>query len=702
MLKNRYINNALSLTLILALILGCAIGGMPISVASAEGAGFAPSGYGERRYYDAYSCENADNLIANSSCDNDKFWEDSTGYITVTSEKSYEGNTSLKINGNGIWRKIIYGLKSDTYYYLSLYGLSDSENGITDINFGIADAEGRPFENPISEYETGSELRQGASKQEITILCPDGTWYNRTYRFYTGDNTEVNFFITGTKGIMYLDEIRIFEASKAISLNVQTDYDDLVIADYAETNYACNEEDNLFTNGMFDNGTEFWGEFNGINKFVEVATSKGNKLLHYKSSDMCYYYMPKAEVEADKYYTFSFWSMNLNGAGAEYGIVSLNNPRAFISGVRKVSSNYGEWQLVSIRFKAYIPTTVCLAVFDNGGEAVFDKVRLFESDKGYNVDLNEDMPIGGNTFSDSSLGSDGVDITLPDEQSALQMTFNSSDTYFDYSSIDFADYGANLVPDSTISQFENGTYKSYYDLISDSKGGAVLNANAWWDKAANRYQYFYNHVTEWGSMNVRGLALDNTGLSHTADGSGVLLIPADNTQKYLSLPKMKAKKYYLVTAWVKFADPKNTDIAFEFDYTDSVLTNYMYYKSNDWQRMVFLIYTGANEYAEPNIRIYNNGVGYADDFAVYELDSDYAVKCINAGKLVTPVHKMLGDVNGDTLINIKDLIRIKKALAKVTQDYIRINADIDSDGEITAADISELKKYLMGEVISFK
>ena len=418
--------------------------------------GFSPSGYGERRYYTGYTCEAENNLIANSACDDTTYWVDASGYATVTSEKSYEGNTSLKFSGNGTYRKTITGLKANTWYYLSLYGMSDSSEGITDINFGIADTEGRPFENPISTYETSHYMRNNASKQEITILCPDGTWYNRTYCFYTEENTSVDFFVTGTKGTMYLDDIRLYEKANAIKTQTNASYDDIMVYEYEEENFVCDESKNLITNGLFDNGTQFWGNFNGINKFAEVVTSEGNKMLHYKSSGMCYYYMANAQIEAGKEYTFSFWTMNLNGEGAKFGIASLDNPRAFISEVCNVSDDYGVWKLVSIRFKADTSSTVCLAIYDNGGEAVFDKVRLFESSNGYSIALKDDVPVGGTVFTDSVLGSDGLQQTSNNESnntgnnSNTNIGSNNSGTSYNYSG------NSQYVSDADESEDENG------------------------------------------------------------------------------------------------------------------------------------------------------------------------------------------------------------------------------------------------------
>ena len=695
MFKIRCFTSIISFTLITVLIFAAVTCGLTISADSDEGAVYAPSGYGERRYYRTYTCEDGDNLIENFSCDSEEFWQDGAGYVTVTAEKSYEGNTSLKVDGKGLYLKKISGLLPETWYYLSLYGMSELGIPLTDINFGIADADGNLFENRNTDFEEALDLRAAASKQEITILCRDGSWYNRTYRFYTGDNTEVNFFITGTKGVMYLDDIRIFEASKSIDPNVKQVYDDLTVANSKEDNYVCADSDNLFNNGMFDNGAEFWEDFNGINKCVEVVTSKGNGLLHYKSTDMQYYYLPKIYIESGKYYTFSFWSMNLNGSGAKYGILSLNNPKDFISEVTAVSSGYGEWNLTSIRFKANTETAVCLAIFDNGGEAIFDKIRLFESKKGYSAELYEDMPVFGGAFSGSVFGTDGIDAALPDAQSAWQMSYNSSNEYYDYSGVDFGNYGANLIPDSTVSQFnEDGTYKSYYDLVSSNNGGVVLNANAWWDKAGNRYQYFFNNSNAYASMNKLGYYSNDITLSHTKDSSGVLTAP-ERTNIYLPLPSLQAKTYYLVTAWL---NPSKATTLTTRIYNSNIdkLSEKMVYVNAGWQRVTWLYYTGANQQNEAIFGVYGDDSLYIDDVAVYELDCEYAEKCVMAGKLTAPSQKMLGDINGDNLINIKDLVRIKKVLSASTGDYVRVNADINYDGEISTPDVVQLKKHLLG------
>ena len=376
--------------------------------------GFAPSGFGSRLQHSNLTCNPEDNIIKNADCDDATYWDDSTGFVTVSSEESYKGGTSIKVSGEGLYLKKLE-VKPNTVYYLSLYGMGYSDDIVPYIHFGIMDMNKLKFENPISAHELSHWTRKSASREEITIKYPDGTWYNRVYQFNTGDNTEVYFFIKGIKGVEYFDDIEIFEAAKSKPRKPSVLVDNLDTINDEETRFACDEKYNLIPNGMFDKGTEFWKNFNGMNKFVEVVTSEGNKMLHYKGTNRSYYYLPTVKLEANKTYTFSFWYRTLNGEKAKFGIVSRKNPCSFITAPREITQNRGEWTLVSITFKTFEESRVSLAIFNKDGEAVFDKIRLFESEHGYELSLEEDMPKGGLTFSDSALGTEGL-IELEDEE----------------------------------------------------------------------------------------------------------------------------------------------------------------------------------------------------------------------------------------------------------------------------------------------
>ena len=58
----------------------------------------------------------------------------------------------------------------------------------------------------------------------------------------------------------------------------------------------------------------------------------------------------------------------------------------------------------------------------------------------------------------SALAEDTTEVVA---HSCLNVSYSgaSNDTYQEYSDIDFAEFGTNMIPDSTVSQFEEGVYK---------------------------------------------------------------------------------------------------------------------------------------------------------------------------------------------------------------------------------------------------
>ena len=59
---------------------------------------------------------------------------------------------------------------------------------------------------------------------------------------------------------------------------------------------------------------------------------------------------------------------------------------------------------------------------------------------------------------------------------------------------------------------------------------------------------------------------------------------------------------------------------------------------------------------------------------------------------------MTGDVNYDGIINIYDLIQLKKNILNGAElNYQTVSSDVNSDGEISVADIIALQKFLLGK-----
>ena len=80
----------------------------------------------------------------------------------------------------------------------------------------------------------------------------------------------------------------------------------------------------------------------------------------------------------------------------------------------------------------------------------------------------------------------------------------------------------------------------------------------------------------------------------------------------------------------------------------------------------------------------------------------YRVKCSKCGDTYTeaiPVWPpMIGDVNGDRIVNLKDVTMLKKYVANsVTRDdIVYTNSNVDGDTLVNVKDVNALKKRIAG------
>ena len=68
-----------------------------------------------------------------------------------------------------------------------------------------------------------------------------------------------------------------------------------------------------------------------------------------------------------------------------------------------------------------------------------------------------------------------------------------------------------------------------------------------------------------------------------------------------------------------------------------------------------------------------------------------------------PSESVTGDLNGDGIIDVSDLTMLSLALLGDNElsDSQKKNADVDSDSEITVADLARLRQYLSKKIVSF-
>ncbi|MBR7133208.1 MAG: hypothetical protein IKD04_06705 [Clostridia bacterium] len=108
--------------------------------------------------------------------------------------------------------------------------------------------------------------------------------------------------------------------------------------------------------------------------------------------------------------------------------------------------------------------------------------------------------------------------------------------------------------------------------------------------------------------------------------------------------------------------------------------------SGDWFTLTFSVNT--DKATEVSFNLTNGKASSVDGLTstAFETSASYTVNGI------------LGDINGDTKVDIKDLIRFKKYAAKVTSDIVESNADCDGNGVIEPAnDMAKLVQYLIGK-----
>ena len=106
----------------------------------------------------------------------------------------------------------------------------------------------------------------------------------------------------------------------------------------------------------------------------------------------------------------------------------------------------------------------------------------------------------------------------------------------------------------------------------------------------------------------------------------------------------------------------------------------------------------------------STGIGNGDEiFIVGESDNaiqvlypliagGYKISWIPIDKLSELfVEHMPGDINGDGVVNTKDLTRLMKYLSGEEVDVVSEAADVNGDGAVNGKDLTRLMKYISGK-----
>lgn len=539
---------------------------------------YAESGYGYMSYNNPVTSLAEDNLIKDLKCEDAQYWKSASvnNDLCMTSYKGvgYDDSSSLVFSGKGYYIKWL-AVEQNTEYYLSLYGMTPADEKINDIHFGIVDSEKYIFENILTDDEAENEYISNGTFQEITINCQDGNWHNRTYRFNTESNSIVGIFFQGSGGLMYFDNICVVKSSQAININKY------VVNASEQTNttgkFICDEANNLIPNGMFDSGNDFWCDDYAFGKFLQVEEYQGNEVLHYKAEKNNCYYIASFPLEKGKNYTFSYWSKVVVG-GTQFGVVNGIKPFTYLE---NSNDSINEWQFHTVTFNSGDEEQVCFVIYDNEGEAYFDKFRLFEVVDGYTVNTLSDVP-------DSETNVTKISPTTPISN---YDTLNSENLYSSSPQFNMR------VPDYS---FENS------DSVED--------------------------ITPYSQVNDCIVSFSDEGIA-SKTGTKCLKI---SEKISMTLPKIEKNKYYILSFYVyckkypqwynymniKFRDRLNwSDI-----YQNSDYASYSDVNEKKWSKVSFVIYSGKStliyvSFGE-GMTINSTNTFYIDDISLICLPDD--------------------------------------------------------------------------------
>ena len=346
------------------------------------------------------------NLVENGSFDGEGGnWQTllADGTITVyETENAKSGNKVLKFAAQDLTEKsknyLYVECEPNTEYMLSVWhkGEKWSATNKNDLRWGIA--------NPLT----------GELITERNLSCWDNEWHRTTLKFNSGNNTAIALAYIGGNSVAYIDDLQIFKYSdRANGRPTVMVQEQPTVTGYNPEYQYCDDRNNLFDNSGFeDNDISFWSGDDSIgyketlsksgyvtvldwDGTVEICDSNSfhKNALYYTANDkytghpLGTSYLKYINVSPNTEYTFVA-DFRIDKAGnGRFGLVSVNDfyPRIIGEWITFNEENFDadyKWQTVSFTFNSNEFDKVAFVVQDKGGEAFIDNLRLFKISDG--------------------------------------------------------------------------------------------------------------------------------------------------------------------------------------------------------------------------------------------------------------------------------------------------------------------------------
>ena len=234
----------------------------------------------------------------------------------------------------------------------------------------------------------------------------DNEWHLLSVMFNTRGINSVDLNVAAANSTMYIDDIYLFDESNKIESKGAALSKRASLTAYSPENNGCADTDNLIENydlSLTVEQNDFWQTGTVYGRRVNIKnTGYGyhGKALHYKETDDLFYgkktyYFKWIDVKPDTSYTFSadllIMHSNQNGC---FKLVDGNSYlptdiAVFNYSEENFKSDY-TWQNVSCVFETNDCKRVGIAIFDGGGEAYIDNLRLCETSKSVKTETVKD------------------------------------------------------------------------------------------------------------------------------------------------------------------------------------------------------------------------------------------------------------------------------------------------------------------------
>ncbi|MBR5525064.1 MAG: carbohydrate binding domain-containing protein, partial [Clostridia bacterium] len=360
--------------------------------------------------------DQADNLITDANFEEgtgnwnvETFVDGTTLRVVEDAEGARNGDTFLRYEGKGLTethQAVFYvDVEPNTNYSFGAWikgpNLSADNNG--DVFIGIVDPESHYYliGDPL-EYGAGAQL-DFSSTRGIKPSSFDGDWHLRGFTFNTLDMTRVGIMISGTNAQMDIDDIMLCRVEHATAYTSPLNKTDMKTTLYFGDK-GCAVKDNLFENYNFESeDMSFWSTTHGYGNYVwvdEEPTGTYGTALRYVGDDPKGLLLAKwLHLKPNTDYIFSC-SMYVTKSGNGYvGLMDdkMRLPAEFFAMdfdldlVEMLDDDGDGWVTLSCAFNSAIFERVALIIYDGGGEAYIDNLRLFEADKATEI-VNDNRP----------------------------------------------------------------------------------------------------------------------------------------------------------------------------------------------------------------------------------------------------------------------------------------------------------------------